>query len=378
LPFGAAALFGLLLTISPGTAHAAPSDIPTCRPAGWMKIIVLAPADDVCGGPTASEGYGWVLANDATSTERWGYQPLDDYQFNSVRSGPVNRVLRIRAGEYSVFLPGLLGEHGSAHVTAYGGENTATRCKLAGVSAITDGEYLTVHCFDLTGKPRDSQFTALYTNLRTAAYPFGFANPDGVYNSGGSNPVTFSDTTGIYRVAFAGLTAPGGTVMVTADGAGPDWCKAGTWYPDATGMVVDVRCFTPYGAPADADFSVTFVNQGNLAGELNAPGGLTSAYTWVNPGLAEHVIDPTWSFATPPSPSPFDWWAVGPLWNRFQVKTPVPAMGGDVQATAQGFDPSSCVLTGWNPATGTDLRCYWPDGSPIRPYFEIAYLGGAA
>lgn len=343
-----------------------------------MKIVTMAPAGDGCGGPTASEGYGWVLANDATSTERWGYQPLDDYQFNSVRSGPVNRVLRIRAGEYSVFLPGLLGEHGSAHVTAYGGENTATRCKLAGWSADVDGEYLTVHCFDLTGKPRDSQFTALYTNLRTAAYPFGFANPDGVDNSGGSNPVTFSDTTGVYRVAFAGLTAPGGTVMVTAAGAGPDWCKAGTWYPDATGMVVDVRCFTPSGVPADADFSVTFVDQGNLAGDLNAPGGLTSAYTWVNPGLAEHVIDPTWSFASPPGPSPFDWWAVGPLWNRFQVKTPVPAMGGDVQATAQGFDSSSCVLTGWNPATGTDLRCYRPDGSPVRPYFEIAYLGGAA
>jgi hypothetical protein len=40
--------------------------------------------------------------------------------------------------------------------------------------ATASGEFLNVRCYDLVCNVRDSQFTASFTNLRTACYDFGY------------------------------------------------------------------------------------------------------------------------------------------------------------------------------------------------------------
>ena len=78
------------------------------------------------------------------------------------------------------------------------------------------------------------------------------------WRTGQTNTITRSST-GVYQVRLPTLGAANGHVQVTAYGSGTNECKVASWGPSGTTQVVNIRCFTTAGAPADTLYSMTFV-----------------------------------------------------------------------------------------------------------------------
>jgi hypothetical protein len=88
----------------------------------------------------------------------------------------------------------------------------------------------------------------------------GKAAPAAAYsfNSAGKSNTVKKTGTGVYEVKFEGLGTSGGHALVSAYGAGSDYCKPVRWNQAEGHQLVTVACFNKAGAPADAQFTVAF------------------------------------------------------------------------------------------------------------------------
>jgi hypothetical protein len=356
-------LIGVVLSLVTALAPRAVAAPDTCEPDGRMKAVTC----DVTAA--ATEGYGWVWANEPAHTVGEWYSPHAGYQYSSATDGPSNQVRHVGPGTYTVFVNGMSSLAGTTHVTAYGRDNR-TRCKNTVTTPTLGGQYLTVRCYDFGGTLVDSMFTASFTNLRTAYYAFGYRSSNNgtvtTHNSSTGAVLYAREALGQYKVSFKSLGgSPGGTVQVTATGQADTWCKTADWYPDSIYHHVLVHCFTAAGAPADSEFNVTFVNKGNIVGDKNPGPGLASAYGWISSTGAAPDI---WAFPLP------TWTTASPGTGTRDLTPSQPLTGGDFQITAFDTTSNSCAIAYWTGVAAT-VQCYTTAGALVNSSFDVAYLG---
>jgi hypothetical protein len=214
--------------------------------------------------------WGYVWANDPTAAS---YVPSHGYQRNS--AGLDNRIARTATGAYTVTFPGLGSVGGTADVTAYG--SGSEHCKIQDWRIAGADLDLRVLCFSAGGAPVDAKFTAAFTRpVGGTRWGYVWANlagnpsytPDVRYqgnSTGGTNTVT-RISPGNYEVTLPGLGGPGGAVHVTAYGSGSESCYLAVTGTVGADETVKVVCKNATGVNADAQFALTFYDDGGLLG----------------------------------------------------------------------------------------------------------------
>jgi hypothetical protein len=198
-------------------------------------------------------------------------------QFNS--AGMTNTVSRTGVGTYAVFLPeiGRTTSGGHARVTAAG--YGATRCKVVNFGWATPASTIRVNirCFDTAGTPTDSRFSMTFTDRTNTLGLNGCCNPDGHQSAYAlaNNATAASYTpslsyqhevpsggatasragTGNYFMKFTNADLATGHVHVAATGWDAEFCKVNHWNTSAG---INVRCFSPTGAPVDTQYELDY------------------------------------------------------------------------------------------------------------------------
>lgn len=193
----------------------------------------------------------------------------------------------------------------------------------------------------------------------------GNANPQFSYNSSGATNLLTHVATGQYRVDIPNLGAtPGGHVQVSSLGSGDRRCKVGSWGSSGSTIQVDVFCFTRTGAPADEDFSASYVRRtdtpGAQAGYVWAFDSQSSSYNaagqygWNSTGGA---ITITHTSGTGSYAVNFTGQSMG---------------GGTVEVTAYGSTTEYCKVSSWIGST-VNVLCFDTTGHPVETRFDVLY-----
>ncbi|MGE0439788.1 MAG: Ig-like domain-containing protein [Gemmatimonadales bacterium] len=100
-------------------------------------------------------------------------------------------------------------------------------------------------------------------------------SPSATYEhlSSGAHATITRSAVGSYAVSLPGLGATGAqrtNVQISASGTGPAFCKAAGWASAREDLTVQVRCFEPGGAPADARYTLLALGGTALAGRYGA------------------------------------------------------------------------------------------------------------
>jgi hypothetical protein len=348
--------------------------------------------------PTAPFGSAYVWADQPSAAS---YTPHLSYQFNS--TGAVNTITRSSVGRYTVRLPGLGSSSGTVHVTAYGA--STDQCKVArwgsGGGLDYAAQLVEVRCFDRTGAPSDSMYTMSYTNRVGAVHAYLWADqatataeyePFPAYSAnytGVSNTVWRYDV-GRYVVRIpVDFEGAYGHAQATAYGEGSEHCAVvgGGWARDPRpNMNYNVICFTSAGQPADAQFTLTYVRDGNILGEPVRTGasGHPSLYLDVrlstsDEGEAGSPWYPGW-YVSGGGRIKVDRLATG----RYAIHPPIDLSTGNVQVTTDSLwaDLIQCKVLSWTPSDGIVVHCFDQNGAPTdgpsADHFEwinVSYVG---
>jgi hypothetical protein len=267
--FDGLSLPGGTVQVSAGGASAA-----RCNVSGWTGPRLLAgvtcvdprgqPLDApfsllALSGPAGAGPLAYAWADKPAAAE---YEPRGAYAFNSA-GGPI-RVRRVGPGRYDVTFTGLHMGAGNVQVTGYGASDSY--CKVVGWG----GTGLSVACFDLSGRPADARFTALFLGRGSVgglSYLWGsrpavvsYAPPAGFTHNAvpGASRIERLGV-GRYALLLPGPREAGGTALVTAYGAAATACVLAGITRHAGGHRVTVSCFRPDGGAADSAYSAAYV-----------------------------------------------------------------------------------------------------------------------
>jgi hypothetical protein len=251
----------------------------------------------------------------------------------------------------------LTGEGGTVSVTAYGGSKQY--CKVESWFPDGDAQNVQVNCFDAAGNRADSR------------------EPNSLYrfSSTGMTVSVARINVGIYLVRLPGFRRGSGDVTgiakVTAYGPGSTRCYI-DFGPGGFAAIDSViaRCTTPAGELADSQFTVTYVQDGNLLGAS----GHDTAYVRVRSDGT--LVDPPSEFAFPTDGS-VQAERIGP--GAYRVRLPVNLNVGHAQVTADLFiDPQAgrhCKISRWNPSEGVLVVCFAADGRPQDAGCQLTFVG---
>ncbi|GIE87529.1 hypothetical protein [Actinoplanes regularis] len=290
--------------------------------------------------------------------------------------GAENTLERLGTGRYRVTFHGLGRDGGVAEVTPVTPEDRI--CTLVDWRPDGDDERVEVDCFDRSGVPADSGFSARYWHLRdaegTAAYlRIGDPGRTGQtledaysYNSlHGTNSADREDV-GSYVVRF-GLQdrVSGGAVKVTAIGDTATVCGVQRWSGETgeSRLAVPVRCRDGAGQPVDSRFAVTFsVALG--AGPSPLPGAHLLAD---RPAEPEYTAAGVFQFNSTGNADTVTRSAAG----EYRVALPgVAGPVGDLQIT--GYDTAAtCVADPEHQAFEVRITCRAPSGEPADAQFVL-------
>ncbi|MBA2458445.1 MAG: hypothetical protein H0V43_05745 [Gemmatimonadales bacterium] len=320
------------------------------------------PASALRNGARWADGY--LLANNAEATVQ---SPPQELAFNRSGGSMVITKPAGTTGRYVATFRGLsalLGTKSTVHVTGFGYD--PTYCKPVGARLVRDS--VEVRCFSTrTGAPANTRFTLVVTR----DYPnraFAFAHQptaieysptaSGSWNPGGTIKVTRTNP-GEYRVVFNGITRHFpintlGHLQVNAVGTGGAHCKVYNWGTDgeSPNLLVDVRCYTRAGAPADTKFTVLFV--------LPAP---HVAYAWADkPSTASY--SPFAYYSSNPSleATTTTRSTVGKYTVSWTAVEPEIVDIGDVQVTTYGSGSTQCKAVELTYYGEVVVNCFGPDG----------------
>ncbi|TDB73994.1 hypothetical protein [Micromonospora sp. KC723] len=340
---------------------------------------------------TVQQSYAYVHADQPLTL---AYTPSAARNQNTSRSP--NKVARIDVGRYQVWLPDVATKLGSslgvAHVTAYG--DAASYCSVEKldrygyVSPVTGevfvfGITVWVRCFDTSGAPADSEFTASWASasgmagghsdfayLTTSVPDHDHELPaETQFNSAGQVNKVRHVGVGRYTVYFQGLgsrqlpaDADRGHVQVTARDDRGRRCKVLTFWVNDENTQVDVACHNAAGEPSDSRFSISYSRDTSL---VWTPWG---AYTRVSGG----AVHPQWTY---PAGSTSVTRGTGRDEGLFWVQTPMDGFmaRGNVQVTAVGSGAHHCKVARWSPEKGVWVRCFTSRGDPIRNPFLVSF-----
>jgi hypothetical protein len=206
------------------------------------------------------------------------------------------------------------------------------------------------------------------------------------FNSTGAVNTVSRSGVGMYTARLTNLgNAWSGHVQVTAYGQGSERCKVSNWSPVGSDILVSVRCLTggtatlPSGFPADAAFTLTYVEGNSLIGGGAGPNEV-AAYLWANqPASAMYVpqLNYQWNdfmgtFASLGGPSTVT--RVGAGHYEVHLDASTLFLSVHVQVTAYGTGPEHCKLTGWMTATDVEVRCFDGSGHSADSRFTMAYI----
>lgn len=357
-----------------------------------LSAATLVAATDAHAGPPRDIGAAYLWANEPTSAT---YTPAVSYQWNSTSPRrAVNHVQRTGTGAYLVFMKNLLGTRGTVSVTAYG--ESSAYCKVVEWFPVQDGagtsQRIRVHCFDQTGTPADSRFTVTYANRQSTPFPMAYLwadqpftrnyAPNPLYRFSSTGQVTTIEraATGLYMVSLPGFRRPGasditGIAMVTGYGPGPNRCGV-DFGPGGFAAIegVLVSCTTPSGQLVDSQFTLTYVEDGNILG--GRPGTRFHEFAYARGARdATGVMRAPADFAFPHNGTV----RVTTLGTgRYRVSMPVDLSTGHVQVVSAfaGFQEGKhCKVAGWSPGSGAVVLCFAPDGTPTDVDFHLTFVG---
>ncbi|MGE0322851.1 MAG: hypothetical protein AB7K71_23915 [Polyangiaceae bacterium] len=253
-------------------------------------------------------GTAFILANgfDGITRECTDYSVPGPCQYTWYNTHGGVRYERVSRGMYKVTFRGLGQVGGNAQIVAT--DSSGTLCKVVNWYPSGGDQVVNVRCHLPTNGQENSSFIARFViadggydgqgaylwagQPSTATY-----TPAAAYSwnsSGGVNQIQRLSA-GYYAVTLPGLTATGGSVEVTAYGAGDaTHCKVQNWYPNAEGTQVNVRCFN-VTTPVDAKFSMNYLAPKQV-GAFNY-----GAYTWAHDSTSAYYIpNTTYSYNSGP------------------------------------------------------------------------------
>lgn len=249
------------------------------------RILCLSPSGTPVDAPFSLRVVAPMLGNASgihsfTSTDSAHFGAGTSANPNrSFNDGSLISLKKTGTGIYTVIFQDLgieINGPGSAMVTAIA--PAGAWCKLGGWAR--NGADVTVHigCHSANGKAADARFSVsvlgplkMRTNyeLAYAVGPEGPGDPEYtgpnrvVYNSTGADIAYAKAGTGRYAVTFGGMGAayrerPGAIQVVEVGFGSNNTCQAASWTGDPD-LTVEVRCFSPTGAPADSRFSISVI-----------------------------------------------------------------------------------------------------------------------
>ena len=183
--------------------------------------------------------------------------------------------------------------------------------------------------------------------------------------TGATNTVTRT-AAGAWTVAFPGLGTAGGVAHVTAWSTTGERCQPGPWRPSGTAELVDVRCFTAAGAPADARFMVAFAKPAPAAGRF--------AFLW-SAAASSPTNTPAQQFNSTGAVNTVARLSTGTYEARLRG---LGGASGAVQVSAQGAAARSCQLTGRRTAAADQIvsvTCFNGAAKADAP-FTLTFAGG--
>ncbi len=270
------------------------SDNQRCLTSNWMTVGTTLEVTVYCyttGGQRADGRFtasfqrrsgvlgqqgGYVVGDQPTNPSP--YIPDLTRQWNS--AGGNISIARATPGNYKITFPGQgITAAGTVEVTSMGG--AGRYCKAETWFPTGGDETVLVTCFDATGGPVDTPFSAVFSQRspnNTISYSYGLADQPSVahYNANfqyGSvagclgdqqttSPITIDHgITGMYTVHFPQMVSTGSArtnVKVTNAGFLTGTCKVQGWGDEAGGAFAVVSCFSASGAPVDEYFNITF------------------------------------------------------------------------------------------------------------------------
>lgn len=351
------------------------------------SLVIATPA---AHGAAFGASYAYVYANKSGETS---YIPYEPYNYNT--EGGVNDVFRFDVGHYRVSFPDVATKPdanlGVAHVTAYG--ESADYCSVAGherygLTHPVTGEFVpfgisvAVRCFDASGAPVDSEFTASWANAHGIYGGSDFAylttrhaehshelDSDTQFNSTGQTNTIERDSTGRYTVYLLGFSGKGldekdeqGHVQVTAHDDQGRRCKVRAFSPRNEHAEVDVACHDAAGDPSDSRFSLSYARDASI---VWSPWG---SYTRVSGSWTF----PQWTY---PDDTATVTQGVGGHEGSFWVQMSLDGFmdKGNVQVTAEGPGAHHCKVARWSPEKGIHVRCFNFKGEPVRNPFFVSF-----
>jgi hypothetical protein len=348
------------------------------------------PPSDPCTGPVPPADREGFVIYDGKSDR---YTPDERSSYNS--TGGKNEINRTLQGVYSVTFPGLGGLDGNVQVDAYGSRNE--RCKISEWSGMPDLSVRVVCEAPGVGLV-DTPFLAYFfatDDLATSTREIGHArfdfpvdpgqspvDPVFQWNSKGVLPITTQVATGSYLVRFPNVVHADAAAIVTALGAGPDFCQvlstAVSSSGGQSGTNVGVQCFDENGRLDDSGFTLRLEWQrasGSKVGEgyayANQPGSTVSyppAGQFNSTGatnIAARSATGTYSMTYPNLPPP-----------PFTPPGPYdPA--STVLMSARGGVPAYCKVSSWIASgSGTKVNgmCFDFSGKEMNSGYQLVYL----
>ncbi|HEX2370117.1 MAG TPA: hypothetical protein VHM94_12880 [Acidimicrobiia bacterium] len=195
------------------------------------------------------------------------------------------------------------------------------------------------------------------------------------YNSAGGAVQIIRSAVGTYQVRFVGMAGTGGAAHVGAYGNN-FICAVSSWGPSLGDEVVNLRCFTSAGVPADSRF---------IAHVTNRTDGAARGYLWSNdptPPAGGYTPSALYSYDSTGQPITVFPTGVGSYavdLGAFGQDNAGLWMSGTLRVTAYGPSPAHCQVL--DPAVFVDpeilrVRCYGPTGLAVNTRFVLSYTRG--
>jgi hypothetical protein len=195
------------------------------------------------------------------------------------------------------------------------------------------------------------------------------------YNSSGGVVQILRSAVGVYQVRFLGMAGTGGVAHAGAYGNN-NVCTVSSWVPSAGDEVVNVRCFTPAGDPADSRF---------VAHVTNRTDGPSRGYLWSSdptPPPGGYTPPATWSYDSAGQPIVVSPDGVGHYeveLGAFALDSAGDWAAGALRVTAYGSSAVHCNALDpgfWPDPEVLRVACYDATGSAVNSRFALSYSRG--
>jgi hypothetical protein len=339
-----------------------------------------------------------VATADVVPDSRWALAWMNDhtgamgsisgnYQYST---GGTITSTRSGTGAYRVVFPGVgaqSGQREAVHVSAYYSSGSAAprRCRVLSKETVGNDLAVEVRCHDLSGNLADARFDVLMTPAGSTTGRSAFLVSTS--GDGGVVPATMAHNSaqgalavervgpGDYDVIFGGLaraavTGSGPeTFHITAYGEGANWCKILSWGTlGSTDLRLNVLCFTPAGAPADAAFSVLMLERGRETKRLGFSWANEPSNTVTYAPLAAYSYNSASQINLSIKDSDGVYLATWPGLARIAGSTAETNL-----VTAYGNNATYCQADSWG-NLGVVVRCFSPSGSPTDSQFTATWI----